>query len=101
LNFKCIFPYIRRYIDPEGVRREFEYVSGNPCDPNDPNKEESLEDEIDDSLNPSRPLLRQRVRPSQELSENNIQQQQGLHQVVEERLPEDQLNAYVRPTPSR
>ncbi|OXA50918.1 Larval cuticle protein A1A [Folsomia candida] len=67
------------YIDPEGVRREFEYVSGNPCDPNNPNPEEQA-DEEEDALAPSRPILRQRVRPS-ELSENNIQQglqQQGL-----------------------
>ncbi len=82
-----VVPYCNlcRYIDPEGVRREFEYVSGNPCDPNDPNKEE---EEEEDSLSPTKPLLRKRVRPS-ELSENNIQQ--GLQQTYEERLPEDQL----------
>lgn len=28
------------YIDPDGNKREFTYVSGNPCDPNKPNEEE-------------------------------------------------------------
>ncbi|XP_008550998.1 mediator of RNA polymerase II transcription subunit 12 [Microplitis demolitor] len=28
------------YIDPDGNRREFEYVSGNPCDPNAPKEED-------------------------------------------------------------
>ncbi|KAK0159508.1 hypothetical protein PV327_011014 [Microctonus hyperodae] len=28
------------YIDPDGNKREFTYVSGNPCDPNAPNEED-------------------------------------------------------------
>jgi len=84
---------LNRYIDPEGVRREFEYVSGNPCDPNAPKEEEAEEDE-EALAPPTRQLIRQRVRP-QEISDNNVQQ--GLQQVLEERLPEDQLNAFVRP----
>ncbi|KAL4710622.1 hypothetical protein ACJJTC_003258 [Scirpophaga incertulas] len=28
------------YIDPDGNKREFTYVSGNPCDPNKPDEEE-------------------------------------------------------------
>ncbi|XP_058063632.1 PAX-interacting protein 1-like isoform X2 [Anopheles bellator] len=33
------------YIDPDGNKREFTYVSGNPCDPNNPDGSE--EDEAD------------------------------------------------------
>ncbi|CAG5025112.1 unnamed protein product [Parnassius apollo] len=31
------------YVDPDGNKREFTYVSGNPCDPNNPNEEEEPE----------------------------------------------------------
>lgn len=31
------------YIDPDGNKREFTYVSGNPCDPNKPNEEDEPE----------------------------------------------------------
>jgi Insect cuticle protein len=31
------------YIDPDGNKREFTYVSGNPCDPNNPDGEEEEE----------------------------------------------------------
>jgi hypothetical protein len=84
------------YVDPDGVRREFTYVSGNPCDPNDPNKEEEqqLQDDEDEQAAP-RPILRKRVRPA-DINANNLQ---GLEQTVEEKLPEDQLAALVRPTP--
>lgn len=33
------------YVDPDGNKREFTYVSGNPCDPNHPNEEEEKEEE--------------------------------------------------------
>lgn len=33
------------YIDPDGNKREFTYVSGNPCDPNNPEQEEEVEKE--------------------------------------------------------
>lgn len=32
------------YIDPDGNKREFTYVSGNPCDPNQPNDQDDEED---------------------------------------------------------
>lgn len=32
------------YIDPDGNKREFTYVSGNPCDPNNPESRESEEE---------------------------------------------------------
>ncbi|KAG6451954.1 hypothetical protein O3G_MSEX007395 [Manduca sexta] len=37
------------YIDPDGNKREFTYVSGNPCDPNKPNEEEEPEAPAPDS----------------------------------------------------
>lgn len=81
-----------RYVDPDGVRREFEYVSGNPCDPNAPKEEEASEEEEDDRNVPQRKPLLRRIRP--EINENNLQ---GLQQVREEALSDDQLNQYVRP----
>lgn len=33
------------YVDPDGNKREFTYVSGNPCDPNHPDQEEEKEEE--------------------------------------------------------
>lgn len=36
------------YIDPDGNKREFTYVSGNPCDPNNPEQEEEEKEEESD-----------------------------------------------------
>lgn len=48
------------YIDPDGNKREFTYVSGNPCDPNAPKEEEqeeASENEPDVPANyPTRPI---------------------------------------------
>lgn len=40
------------YVDPDGNKREFTYVSGNPCDPNAP-KEEEVDDKPEDDSNES------------------------------------------------
>lgn len=32
------------YVDPDGNKREFTYVSGNPCDPNAPKEEEESQE---------------------------------------------------------
>ncbi|XP_058127607.1 uncharacterized protein LOC131291274, partial [Anopheles ziemanni] len=40
------------YVDPDGNKREFTYVSGNPCDPNNPDgseEEEAADDAPEDS----------------------------------------------------
>lgn len=37
------------YVDPDGNKREFTYVSGNPCDPNNPDQTE--EDEKEEESN--------------------------------------------------
>ncbi|KAL2736030.1 hypothetical protein V1477_012539 [Vespula maculifrons] len=51
------------YIDPDGNKREFTYVSGNPCDPNAPKDEEDdlPEKQEDDDL--SGPANYPSVRP--------------------------------------
>ncbi|XP_052755023.1 ataxin-2 homolog isoform X1 [Galleria mellonella] len=54
------------YIDPDGNKREFTYVSGNPCDPNKPNEDEEQEPAAPDSAErddgepnyPTRPAIR-------------------------------------------
>lgn len=52
------------YVDPDGNKREFTYVSGNPCDPNNPeHEEEEKEEESDEPENvpvnfPRRPSAR-------------------------------------------
>lgn len=53
------------YIDPDGNKREFTYVSGNPCDPNKPDEEEqephapdSAERDDPEPNYPTRPALR-------------------------------------------
>lgn len=40
------------YVDPDGNKREFTYVSGNPCDPNNPDGEEEQtpEEETEENL---------------------------------------------------
>ncbi|GAB0090484.1 PAX-interacting protein 1 [Sergentomyia squamirostris] len=56
------------YVDPDGNKREFTYVSGNPCDPNNPESEEDQERSEEDSDEnipqnyPKRPIPRP-VRP--------------------------------------
>ncbi|XP_073992090.1 uncharacterized protein [Rhodnius prolixus] len=51
------------YIDPDGNKREFTYVSGNPCDPNSVQEEEEERQEVDSGEEnippniPRRPLI--------------------------------------------
>ncbi len=86
-----------RYVDPDGVRREFSYVSGNPCDPNNPDKNDE-EEEDEQAIPPTRAGIRQRV-PLQRRPLISQDVQQGLEQTVEERLPEDQLPSLFRIAP--
>ncbi|XP_028167132.1 histone-lysine N-methyltransferase 2B-like, partial [Ostrinia furnacalis] len=53
------------YVDPDGNKREFTYVSGNPCDPNKPDDEEqephapeSAERDDPEPNYPTRPAIR-------------------------------------------
>ncbi|KAG5866404.1 hypothetical protein JTB14_004560 [Gonioctena quinquepunctata] len=87
------------YVDPDGNKREFTYVSGNPCDPNAPKDQEEPE-ESNETENenvpanyPTRPIqpLRRPIapKPSVTLFQNTYAQ--------EEEQPEpEQL---LRPTP--
>lgn len=40
------------YIDPDGNKREFTYVSGNPCDPNNPDQNEEEAEREEDTNEP-------------------------------------------------
>lgn len=40
------------YIDPDGNKREFTYVSGNPCDPNNPDQNEDEVEKEGDTNEP-------------------------------------------------
>lgn len=59
------------YVDPDGNKREFTYVSGNPCDPNNPegnDEEAAAEEETEENLPqnqnyPKRPIQQQQ-RPA-------------------------------------
>lgn len=75
------------YIDPDGNKREFTYVSGNPCDPNAPKgesqEEESAERERsepeDASPNyPSRPIrpIRPTTTPRPLFQNNYVQEEE-------------------------
>ncbi|XP_059480009.1 uncharacterized protein LOC132199373 [Neocloeon triangulifer] len=53
------------YIDPDGNKREFTYVSGNPCDPNNPDPEEDDRSEEEDDSEENVPVRRPvAVRPN-------------------------------------
>lgn len=58
------------YVDPDGNKREFTYVSGNPCDPNAPKDEEEEEKEESEESgeenvpqNIPQPIQRRPLRP--------------------------------------
>lgn len=65
---------ITGYIDPDGNKREFTYVSGNPCDPNNPDPSEDELEKAEEETNepenvpanfPRRPLRPIPARPIQ------------------------------------
>lgn len=94
------------YVDPDGNKREFTYVSGNPCDPNSISQEE--EDELKDKSNedenipaniPRRPNFAQRplavakARPTTTYfqqsfnNDNSLQDDDNSNQLVEIKQP--------------
>lgn len=94
------------YVDPDGNKREFTYVSGNPCDPNAPQEEEK-EEQTDDSgeenvpqniprrpLRP-RPTIKSPARPATTL----FQQSFNTDNNAEQEDDDDQV--YVQPSPVR
>ena len=80
------------YVDPDGNKREFTYVSGNPCDPNAPNQEEEevKEQEADSgpANYPTKPIKPVRPKPPVTLFENNfgddeeVDDQQGENEQI-------------------
>jgi len=70
LGADCVVRGKYGYIDPEGNKREYEYQTGNPCDPNKKDQEEELEEDDDLPDGPSRQqqiagVLNARPRPVQ------------------------------------
>ncbi|XP_063909241.1 putative mediator of RNA polymerase II transcription subunit 12 [Zophobas morio] len=73
------------YIDPDGNKREFTYVSGNPCDPNAPKEEPEAEPERENEpenvpanypIRPIRPIRPVTIapKPAVTLFQNNYDQ---------------------------
>uniref|UniRef100_A0A1B0D5Q1 Uncharacterized protein n=1 Tax=Phlebotomus papatasi TaxID=29031 RepID=A0A1B0D5Q1_PHLPP len=94
------------YVDPDGNKREFTYVSGNPCDPNNPESEEEeqerSEEDSDENIPqnyPRRPVprpvrpLHTTPRPTTTVFQNNYahsslpQQQDDVSEESEEQEP--------------
>lgn len=91
------------YVDPDGNKREFTYVSGNPCDPNSISQEE--EDELKDKSNEEenipaniprrpnfvvRPLAKSRPTTTlfqQSFNNDDSGQEEDNNQLVEIRQP--------------
>lgn len=71
------------YVDPDGNKREFTYVSGNPCDPNAP-KDDDIEDKPDNDREadsgpanyPTRPIRPVRPKPPVTLYQSNYGQEE-------------------------
>ncbi|XP_015177889.1 PREDICTED: ras-interacting protein RIP3-like isoform X2 [Polistes dominula] len=103
------------YVDPDGNKREFTYVSGNPCDPNAPKEEEDdlPEKQEDDDLNgpanyPSvRPVAIRPIRPNYQSSTTRapttiFQAQYQLDDEASQELEEEvQKPVQLRPTSFR
>ncbi|XP_073948941.1 uncharacterized protein isoform X2 [Choristoneura fumiferana] len=97
------------YVDPDGNKREFTYVSGNPCDPNKPNEEEEPEAPAPDSAErddgipnyPTRPAVRPTTtRPTTTYFQNDFRDADE-DEVEEEPLQHIRQRVVQRPTPRR
>ncbi|XP_044259349.1 basic-leucine zipper transcription factor A-like isoform X2 [Tribolium madens] len=101
------------YIDPDGNKREFTYVSGNPCDPNAPKDEQETEQEQENEADngpanyPTRPIRPIRPvtlapKPAVTLFQNNYDQseeeQPEPEQVLKPQQPIRRPNYITRPT---
>ncbi|KAF4524051.1 hypothetical protein B566_EDAN017528 [Ephemera danica] len=91
------------YIDPDGNKREFTYVSGNPCDPNNPDPEEDERelDENDSEENvPVRPAIRRPINP-RPAARPQIPQQPAQPVFQNNYLHGERIHPQARPTPGR
>ncbi|XP_077274540.1 uncharacterized protein LOC143904097 isoform X2 [Temnothorax americanus] len=102
------------YIDPDGNKREFTYVSGNPCDPNAPKDEEEEEEKEEEELpGPAnypvaRPVPRPvSVRPTYHQPTTTrapttiFQTEYQLDDDASQELTEDNLKPQLRPSAFR
>ncbi|XP_018361917.1 PREDICTED: ras-interacting protein RIP3-like isoform X2 [Trachymyrmex cornetzi] len=102
------------YIDPDGNKREFTYVSGNPCDPNAPKDEEEEEEKEEEELSgPAnypvvRPIPRPvSVRPTYHQPTTTrapttiFQTEYQLDDDASQELSEDDLKPQLRPSAFR
>ncbi|KAL6260509.1 hypothetical protein P5V15_008033 [Pogonomyrmex californicus] len=103
------------YIDPDGNKREFTYVSGNPCDPNAPKdeeEEEPPEKEEEELSGPAnypvvRPVPRPiSVRPTYQPTTTRapttiFQSEYQLDDDASQELTEDDLKSQLRPSAFR
>lgn len=96
------------YIDPDGNKREFTYVSGNPCDPNKPNEDEEQDGGAPESAErddpepnyPSRPVLRPTTaRPATTYFQNDFRD--ADEEPEEEPLQNIRPRIVQRPQPAR
>lgn len=96
------------YVDPDGNKREFTYVSGNPCDPNKPDEEEQEAQapdsaERDDGVPnyPTRPAVRPTTaRPATTYFQNDFRDADE-DEVEEEPLQHIRQRVVQRPTHRR
>ncbi|KAJ8730503.1 hypothetical protein PYW08_001916 [Mythimna loreyi] len=99
------------YVDPDGNKREFTYVSGNPCDPNHPNEEEEDEPTAPNSAErddpepnyPRRPVAAPRPttpRPPTTFFQNDFRDADE-DEVEEEPLQHIRQRVVQRPQPAR
>lgn len=94
------------YVDPDGNKREFTYVSGNPCDPNAKDEEsQEKEDERDENVpqnypvRPVRPILRPTPAPRPAVTVFQSAYD-GTHDEVEQPEPEQVLRPTIQVTRS-
>lgn len=97
------------YVDPDGNKREFTYVSGNPCDPNAPKQQadESAERESAEADNepanyptrPIRPLPTAAPKAAVTLFQNNYdreeEEQPEPEQVLKPQSAQQVINTYT------
>lgn len=105
------------YVDPDGNKREFTYVSGNPCDPNNPDGEEEQapEEETEENLPQNqnypkrivqrpvaRPVAHTTPRAPTTVFQNNYNPySQENTAAADEEEEEENIPSYIAPRPVR
>ncbi|KAJ8970461.1 hypothetical protein NQ314_001213 [Rhamnusium bicolor] len=86
------------YVDPDGNKREFTYVSGNPCDPNAPKEQDESPEESNETENENVPA-NYPIRPIQPLRRPSIRRPTYLTrpQYVQQTDADVAAQVYQRP----